>query len=452
MRIQRPIGTDGKKIVVIVGSGFAGLNAAKRFSNKKDVVVYLIDQRNYHLFQPLLYQVATAGLNAGDIAAPIRTQFSTSENIKVHLDKVLSVNLIDKFITVSSGEDDGVFELEYDYIILACGAQHNYFGHPEWEEFAPGLKTLEQAAEIRKRILVAFEKAENEQNPEVQKALLNFIVVGGGPTGVELAGAIADISRTVLVNDFKRIDSTKAKILLLEAGPRLLTPFSEDLSERAKNDLTELGVEVRLNSRVEHIDKNGVIVNGEVIFSRTIIWAAGVQATQLEIVPPPTSDRAGRVLVNKDFSIPEFPFAFVIGDMAALEITPGKFVPGLAPAAIQAGKYTADHILASLQGEKSEPFRYSDKGQLATIGRNRAVMQSGNFKIGGHIAWLAWLFVHVFYLVGFKNRLSVMFTWAWSYLRSKRGARLIPVNEWRLMPQLKKPANRSEISEASKSV
>lgn len=429
MRLRHPTAQEGKKIVVIVGAGFAGLNAAKRLARNKDAVVFLIDQRNYHLFQPLLYQVATAGLNSGDIAVPIRAQFDRSDNVQVHLGKVVAVDLEQRFIKVAEQE----FELEYDFLILACGAQHNYFGHPEWEEFAPGLKTLEQASEIRRRTLSAFERAENELNLEVQQSLMNFVVVGGGATGVELAGAIADISRTVLVDDFKRIQPQKAKIILVEAGERLLTPFEPSLSERARRDLEELGVEVRLNARVEHIDATGVRVNGEFIPSRSVIWAAGVQAARLNITPQIELDRAGRIKVESDLSIPGFPFAFVVGDMAALEIEPGKLVPGLAPAAIQEGKHVAAMILFSMRGLERRPFRYHDKGQIATIGRSRAVLQSGKFKMTGHLAWLAWLFVHVFYLVGFKNRLAVMFTWAWSYLRRKRGARLITEKDWQML-------------------
>lgn len=434
MRIRHPAADEGKKIVVVVGSGFAGLNAAKALSQSKEVAVFLIDQRNYHLFQPLLYQVATAGLNSGEIAVPIRAQFPVTSSVHVHLDKVVGVHLKDKFVRVL-GQSEGL-EIEFDYLVLACGAQHSYFGHPEWEEFAPGLKTLEQAAEIRRRILLAFEHAENALELETQEAFLNFIVVGGGPTGVELAGAIADISRTVLLHDFKRIDPSKAKIILVEAGPRLLSPFSEELSERARRDLIELGVDVRLGARVEHIDEHGVLVNGETIRSRAVIWAAGVQAVMLDIEPTVATDRAGRIKVNSDLSIPEYPDAFVIGDMASLEVEPGKLVPGLAPAAIQEGKHVAHVILSSIKGELRQSFRYLDKGQTATIGRNKAIMQTGRFKATGHFAWLAWLFIHVFYLIGFKNRLAVMFTWAWSYLRSKRGARLISEHEWRLNPKL----------------
>lgn len=437
MRIRHPASDQGRKIVVIAGSGFAGLNAAKFLSRSEDVAVLVIDPRNYHLFQPLLYQVATAGLNSGDIAVPIRAQFPPSSNAHVHMSRVTGADLTKKIVKVSNQEQ--AIEVEYDYLVLACGAQHSYFGHPEWEEFAPGLKTLEQAAEIRKRTLLSFERAENELDLEIQQSLLNFIVVGGGPTGVELAGAIADISRTVLLHDFKRIDPSKARIILVEAGPRLLASFSEDLSERARQDLIDLGVEVRLGARVEHIDQYGVRINDEIIRSHAVIWAAGVQATQLDIQPRIESDRAGRIHVEKDLSIPGFPNAFVVGDMAALEMEPGKFVPALAPAAIQEGQHVAKVILSSIRGQPRMPFRYLDKGQIATIGRSRAVMQSGRLKLTGRLAWLAWLFIHVFYLIGFKNRLSVMFTWAWSYIRAKRGSRLITENEWRLVPVSSNP-------------
>lgn len=433
MKIRHPEAENGKKTVVIVGSGFAGLNAAKALSRSQDVAVFLIDQRNYHLFQPLLYQVATAGLNPADIAVPIRSQFPTSSNVHVHLDKVVGVDLRQRLVKVSgSGHEH---EIEFDFLVLACGAQHSYFGRPEWEEFAPGLKSLEQATEIRRRILLAFERAENELDPVAQKALLNFVIVGGGPTGVEIAGAIADISRTVLVHDFKRIDPTKAVITLLEAAPRLLTPFSEDLSEKARQDLIEMGVHVRLGAKVEDIGANGVRFGDENIESRTVIWAAGIQSAKLDIIPPIETDRAGRIKINSDLSIPGFECAFAIGDMAALEVAPGRLVPGLAPAAIQEGKHVAAVIESTLRGEPRKPFRYRDKGQLATIGRSKAIMQSGRLKVTGHLAWLAWLFVHVFYLVGFKNRMMVMITWAWSYLRSKRGSRLINEHEWRLIPK-----------------
>jgi NADH dehydrogenase len=423
MGFRHPAATRGAKIVVVIGAGFGGLNVAKGLARNPNTFVILIDQRNYHLFQPLLYQVATAGLNAEDIAVPVRAQFGPKDNVQVHLGRVSKVDLNQKFVRVE--ESGRRVDLEFDYVVLACGAQHSYFGHQDWEPYAPGLKTLEQAKDIRRKILLAFEHAENELDPKVQEQLLTFVVVGGGPTGVELAGAIADISRTVLVNDFKRIDSSSAKVLLIEAGPRVLPSFSEDLSDRALKDLQYLGVDVRLNSRVEHIDDEGVVVNGQRIPAKSVFWAAGVQAQSVDISPRPETDRAGRIIARPDCSLSDFPYAFVIGDMASITMADGKQVPGLAPAAVQAGKHTAKMISRLVKGKSTLPFRYLDKGELATIGRNRAVMQTGAVKVTGRLAWLAWLFIHVFYLVGFKNRVSVMYTWVWSYLRRKRGSRVI---------------------------
>ncbi|QLY26139.1 NAD(P)/FAD-dependent oxidoreductase [Bdellovibrio sp. KM01] len=425
MPLQHPKSRE-KKLVVIIGGGFAGLNAAKSLANKDQVHVVLIDQRNHHLFQPLLYQVATAGLNPSDIAVPIRAQFSKVENVEIHMGRVDSVNLEKKFIVT-----DGV-ELSYDYLIVAAGAQHSYFGNPEWEEHAPGLKTVEQATEIRRRILSAFEAAENEMDPEKQKALLNFVVVGAGPTGVELAGAIADIARTVLVKDFNHINPANARVLLVEAGPKILAAFHEKLSEHALQDLKEIGVEVRVSSRVEKIDENGVIIAGEFIPSRSVFWAAGVQASRMKFTPDVAKDRAGRVIVQDDFSIENFRDTFVIGDMAHFEIEKNKSLPGLAPAAMQAGKFVSNVVLQSINGKARSSFKYLDKGQMATIGKRKAIAQYNSLRMTGVIAWLAWLFVHVLYLIGFKNRISVMAEWTWSYIFSKRGARLITSRDWKL--------------------
>lgn len=426
MQIDSPA-QERKKVVVVLGGGFAGLNAAKKLANEPEVFVILIDQRNHHLFQPLLYQVATAGLSPGDIAVPIRNQFAHTPSVQVHWGEVTAVDLKEQIVTSSVSD----LKIKYDYLVLACGARHSYFGHPEWEEYAPGLKTLEQAIEIRRRILSAFENAENEPDPEKQKALLNFVVVGGGPTGVELAGAIADISRTVLVNDFRRIDPSSAKVILVEMLPRLLSAFDEKLAEQARRDLAALGVDVRTSARVERIDAEGVQVGSEFIPSRSVLWAAGVQAASLEIEPAVEMDRAGRIKVNGDLSVPGYENVFVVGDMASLELAPGKLVPGLAPAAIQEGRHAAKLILSSIRGEARPDFRYTDKGQMATIGKYRAVMESGRLKMSGRLAWLAWLLVHVFYLIGFKNRVAVMAQWAWSYLFSKRGARLITETQWK---------------------
>ncbi|UYL10776.1 NAD(P)/FAD-dependent oxidoreductase [Bdellovibrio sp. SKB1291214] len=425
MPLQHPKSSE-KKIVVIIGGGFAGFNAAKSLANKKEVHVILIDRRNHHLFQPLLYQVATAGLNPSDIAVPIRARFAKAENVEIHMGAVEKINLSEKFISTDHGD------LAYDYLIVATGAQHSYFANPEWEEYAPGLKTLEQATEIRRRILSAFEEAENEIDPVKQKSLLNFVVVGAGPTGVELAGAIADIARTVLVKDFNHINPASARVLLVEAGPKILASFNEKLSQRAYRDLQELGVEIRLSSRVEKIDENGVTVAGEFIPSRSVFWAAGVQASRMSFTPEVAKDRAGRVIVRKDFSIENHPDTFVIGDMAHFELSQNNLLPGLAPAAIQAGKFVANVVLQSINGQVRSSFKYLDKGQMATIGKRKAIAQYNSLRMTGVIAWLAWLFVHVLYLIGFKNRISVMAEWTWSYIFSKRGARLITSRDWKL--------------------
>lgn len=414
------------QIAIVVGAGFAGLNAAKSLANREGLQVVLIDRRNHHLFQPLLYQVATAGLNPADIAVPIRVQFRGAPNVEIHLGHVDGVNL-DKRTVFGEGH-----EMPFDYLILACGARHSYFGHPEWEEFAPGLKTLEQATEMRRRMLVAFERAENERDPEKQRAYLTFVVVGGGPTGVELAGAIADISRTAMKGDFRRIDPAKARIVLLEAAPRVLTAFSDDLSERARRDLAELGVDVRTNANVDAIDRDGVTIGSERLYARTVFWAAGVQAERLQIIPPLETDRASRIKVDGDYSIPGFPNVFAVGDMASLEMAPGQLVPGVAPAAIQAGEHAASMILADLAGRARRPFVYNDKGTMATIGKSRAVGQIGRAKLTGRIAWFAWLLIHVYQLIGFRNRVAVLLNWAWNYMFSRREARLITEKEWKL--------------------
>lgn len=414
------------KVAIVVGAGFAGLNAAKALANLEGLRVILVDHRNHHLFQPLLYQVATAGLNPADIAVPIRVQFRGAQNVEIHLGRVEGADL-DRHVVVGQAQ-----EIAYDFLILACGARHSYFGHPEWEEFAPGLKTLEQATEMRRRMLVAFELAENERDPDTQRAYLTFVVVGGGPTGVELAGAIADISRTAMCGDFRRIDPSKAHVVLLEAAPRVLTAFSEELSERARRDLVEIGVEVRTNAKVEAIDAQGVTIGTERLQARTVFWAAGVQAERLKISPALEMDRASRIKVKDDCSVPGHANVFVVGDMASLEMAPGQLVPGVAPAAIQMGNHAARMIAADLVGDPRRPFVYIDKGTLATIGKSRAVGQIGRVKLTGRIAWLAWLFIHVYQLIGFRNRVAVLFNWAWNYLFSKRGARLITEKEWRL--------------------
>ena len=318
-------------------------------------------------------------------------------------------------------------EFGFDYLILACGVQHSYFGRPDWEEFAPGLKTLEQATEIRRRILSAFELAENEMDKKKQESLMTFVIVGAGPTGVELAGAIADISKTVLIHDFKRIDPSKAKVVLIEAGSRVLASFSESLSSQTEEALKTLGVEVRTSTRVKDINADGVQVENEFISSRTVLWAAGVEASKMKIIPEVKKDRAGRITVKEDLSIEGFEDCFVIGDMASREISLNRLVPGVAPAAIQMGKFVANVI----QTNSRRVFVYNDKGQMATIGKHKAVMSFQNIESTGFIAWIAWLFIHIFYLIGFKNKLAVFFQWGWNYVLSKRGARLIISKEWR---------------------
>ena len=426
MYLDHPVRRTGKKLVVIVGGGFAGLNAAKRLANAPGVHVLLVDQRNHHLFQPLLYQVATAGLSPADIAVPIRAQFKHAPNVEIHLGRVDGVNLQQQFVF------GGGNQMPYDYLVLACGARHSYFGHPEWEDFAPGLKTLEQATEIRRRILAAFEIAENELDPEKQKALLTFVVVGAGPTGVELAGAIADISRTVLRDDFRRIDPTKATVLLIEAGPRVLPSFSEPLSQRAARDLAQLGVEVRTGTKVTGIDADGVTIGSEKLVARSVFWAAGVQAAHLEMEPLVETDRTGRIRVTQDFSLAGHSNVFVVGDLAAFDVAPGVSLPGLAPVAIQGGRHAAEMILRDLRQQPREAFTYRDKGQMATIGKSRALAQTRHVALTGRLAWMAWLFVHIFYLIGFRNRATVLTQWAWNYLFSRRESRLITEREWRL--------------------
>ena len=419
MRLQQPARDSGKKVVVIIGGGFGGLNAAKRLANKPGVQVILVDQRNHHLFQPLLYQVATAGLNAADIAVPIRAQFKDATNVETHLGRVERVDLAAGLVC------GGGHELPYDYLILACGAHQSYFGREEWSSCAPGLKTLEQALEIRRRILMAFERAENELDTDRQRALLTFVVVGGGPTGVELAGAIADISRTVLRNDFRRIDPATAHVILVEGGSRILPSFAETLSARAAQDLRELGVDVRTGTVVQDIDADGVTIGADRVQAASVFWAAGIAAARLDTTPSLQVDRVGRVRVNRDFSIPGHPSVFAVGDMASFSLDSGETLPAVAPAAIQGGRHAAEMILRDMAGRSRRPFTYVDKGQMATIGKSRAVAQSGRLAMTGRLAWLAWLFVHVLYLVGVRNRVAVICQWGWNYLFSRRESRII---------------------------
>jgi NADH dehydrogenase len=421
-----------------VGAGFGGLNAAQELGRAKARIT-VIDRRNYHTFQPLLYQVATAGLSPGEIAAPIRSILSSHENVEVLMDEVTGFDLHRRRVETPDGD------IPYDYLIVAAGASHAYFGHDDWEPFAPGLKTIEDALEIRRRVLLAFELAERQVAAGAAAAPINFVVVGGGPTGVELAGTLAEISRHALAHEYRAIDPKTAHILLLEGGPRVLPAYAEDLSRSAQVQLEHLGVEVRTSAMVTQIEAGAIRVGETRLAATVILWAAGVAASPLGKKLDAPVDRAGRVLVQKDLSLPGHPEVFVIGDLAALKDEAGKMLPGVAPVAIQEGNYVAKLIRREirLSGASAAgapflasfprngdvklrlPFHYWDKGSLATIGRAAAVAQFGRIHISGFIAWLAWLFVHILFLIGFRNRLLVFIQWAWSYVTYERGARLI---------------------------
>ncbi|MBL9101646.1 MAG: NAD(P)/FAD-dependent oxidoreductase [Myxococcales bacterium] len=421
-------GNAAPRRVVIVGGGFGGLCAGIKLVRNKEVEVTLIDRRNHHLFQPLLYQVAMAGLSPAEIAYPIRTIFSGRRNIKILLGRAVSVDLARRTLQT----DDG--EVPYDNLILACGARHSYFGHNEWEVYAPGLKSLEEATEIRRRVLTAFELAEKEKDPTRQHKLLTFVVVGGGPTGVELAGALGEISRFTLSRDFRNIDPRRTRVILIEAGPRILPSFDAKLAQRATDDLESLGVTVWTSTKVNKIDADGVYLDGgESLQAATILWAAGVAPAAINKSLGDAGvalDRGGRIMVEQDCSLKDHPEVFVIGDQAHFPVD-GKPLPGLAPVAMQQGRHVAANIVRELKGKPREPFKYLDKGQMATIGRRRAIVEFGRLKFGGFIAWLGWLFVHILYLVGFKNRVEVLLNWTWSYFAFARGARLIVGKDWR---------------------
>ncbi|MBM4187940.1 MAG: NAD(P)/FAD-dependent oxidoreductase [Gemmatimonadetes bacterium] len=425
---MRPVapGDDARvtKRVVVVGGGFAGLYLAKSLANRS-VAVTVIDRNNHHLFQPLLYQIATAALAPGSIASPIRSILNQARNVEVLLAEVIGTDLDANRVRLADGS-----AVDYDYLVLAPGARHCYFGKPEWEELAPGLKSLEDALEIRRRVLTAFELAEREVDPVARRRLLTFVVIGGGPTGVELAGALAEIRRYALRRDFRRIDSRDASVLLLEGGPRLLPSYPAVLSDRAKEALRHLGVDVRTETMVTGVEPGYVHAADWRIPAATVIWAAGNAASPLLESLGAPQDRQGRVLVGPDCSVPGRPNVFVIGDAAAFEHQPGGTLPGICPVAIQMGQYAAAAIEADLAGKPRRPFRYRDKGQLAVIGRGRGVADIGRFETAGFTAWLLWVFVHIFFLIGFRNRVVVMFEWAWSYLTFQRGARLI-TGVWR---------------------
>ncbi len=405
--------------VVIVGGGFGGLWAAKALANKP-VEVTLIDRKNHHVFQPLLYQVATAVLSPGEIAQPIRRILHYAKNIEVILGEVLGFDTANNTVRL-----DGGLEVGFDYLIVAAGARHAYFGHDDWEVSAPGLKTIEDAVEIRRRVLLAFELAERNAYLKGTHEQLNFVVVGGGPTGVELAGAIADIARQALAKDFKAIDTRNARVVLFEGSDRVLGTFASDLSESAKSQLEDLGVDVRLNSFVTDIAPGKVKVNEEWIDCDVVLWATGVAASPIGKLLGAGTDKAGRVLVEPDLTIPGHKNIFVIGDMASLKQESGEPVPGVSPAAMQMGTLTAKNILAEIKGGERKNFRYVDKGTMATIGRSKAIAQFAGLKFKGLIAWMMWLGLHVFFLIGFRNRIIVMLEWFWAYLTRERSARLI---------------------------
>jgi len=411
--------------IVIAGGGFAGINAAKTLGNKKDVKVTLIDKKNHHLFQPLLYQVAMAGLSPAEIAAPIRSILSKYRNIRVLQTKLMDV--IPDENTIKTDFKD----ITYDYLILACGAKTTYFGNENWECNAPGLKTIEQATEIRRRVLSAFEDAERTDEPSMQKFHLTFVIVGGGPTGVELAGAIGEMSRFTLAKDFKNANPKLTRIILVEAGKTILNDFSKKLRERAVRDLEKLGVQVWTSSKVTDIDEKSVTIENEKIQTANVLWAAGIKAFEPAKNLNPKTDYMGRIVVEKDLSIPGHKNIFVTGDLASFEQENIGLLPPLAPVAMQQGTFCAKNILREINGKERLGFAYKDKGKMATIGKSKAIVEVGKLKLSGFFAWLIWLVIHIYYLSGFKNKFFVFLNWTWSYLSFKKGARLILSKKWK---------------------
>ena len=408
---QRSVVQDGSPApiphVLVIGAGFGGLSVVQSL-RKAPVRITVIDQRNHHLFQPLLYQVATAGLSPAEIAAPIRSIVGRMERVTVMLGEVFGIDTAQRLVQF---KDTAVRHLSYDLLVVATGARHSYFGHDEWAGLAPGLKTVEDATFIRRRILLAFERAETEPDPVEQARLLTFVIVGGGPTGVEMAGAVSELARRILARDFRRIHPPSARIVLIEAGRRLLPAFAEDLSAYALNALKRLGVEVRLGAPVTSIEPDCVRLGEERLETRTAIWAAGVQASEAARWLGVEADRVGRVKVTDHLTLPEHPEIFVIGDTALVQDAAGRPVPGLAPAAKEQGRYVADTIEARLEGRPTRPFRYRHLGNLATIGRRSAVIEFGRFRLTGFLAWLLWGAAHIFFLIGFRNRIVVTIDW-----------------------------------------
>ena len=420
------------KHVVIVGAGFVGLNCAKKLGNVEGIKVTVLDRRNHHLFQPLLYQVAMAGLSPAEIAAPIRSILAPYRNIETLMTVVSAIDAERKVVSCDAGE------IAYDYLVVGAGAKHSYFGNEQWEEFAPGLKTLSQATEIRSRVLSAFEEAEKCRDPERRRQLLTFVVVGGGPTGVELAGAMGEMTRYTLTNEFRNIDSRQTRVVLIEGGQRILPAFSTEHSAKATRTLEKLGVQVWTNCSVTEVNAEGVRAGNEFLQAANVMWAAGVRANSLAAKAGWKVDRAGRAIVESDLSVPGFPHTFVAGDMALVMDKKGKPVPGMAPGALQMGRYLGKLIKDEIAGKPRKPFQYWDKGMMATIGRSQAVLESNGLKLSGFPAWIAWLVIHIYYLTGFQNRLFVVMHWCWSYLNFSRGARLIVRKDW----QFWKGANR----------
>jgi NADH dehydrogenase len=435
-----------KPKVVIIGGGFGGLQAAKELAGEA-VEVALIDKKNHHTFQPLLYQVATAVLSPGEIASPIRRILHRAKNVEVILGEAVGFDLEKNSVKLHDGS-----EIPFDYLIVAAGARHSYFGHDEWEKDAPGLKTLEDAVEIRRRVLFAFEVAEREAYLTGVKKHLNFVVIGGGATGVEVAGAIAGIAREALANDFVLIDTRRALVQLFEGGDRILNAFSPELSAKAKKDLEDLGVEVYLNSFVTDIEEGRIKVGEKWVNCDVAVWATGVAASPLGKLLGAETDKAGRVFVQPDLTIPNRKNVFVIGDMVNLKQEDGKLVPGVAPAAIQMAQNATVNILRDLKGEARKDFKYFDKGSMATIGRNKAIAEIGKIKLSGFLAWLAWLFVHLISLIGFRNRLYVLSEWFWAYVTRERSARLITgdAGEMREMPKFLEAKPETKVTKPRK--
>lgn len=404
--------------VVIIGGGFGGLFAARALGSKP-VRVTIIDRANYHLFQPLLYQVAAATLSPGDIAMPLRSIFRNRPNVEVLKAEVKAVDPVGQKISFEGGG------MDYDYVIVAAGVRHSYFGHDEWEEYAPGIKNIDDAFKVRRAVLIAYEQAELALDPREREELLTFVIVGGGPTGVELAGALAEMSRLAMVDEFRRIDPAESRIILLEASDRILPGFPRELSERARISLVKKGVDVRVGSPVTRVTRSSVDVKGEVLRTRTIIWAAGVAASPLGRSLGAPLDKAGRVIVEPDLSIPGHNNVFVIGDMAAFRKPDGSILPGVCQAAMQQGAAAASNILRLIRSRPTREFRYLDKGTMVVIGRTSAVVDMGRIRISGAPAWFVWCFIHILFLIGFRNRFIVMFQWAWDYFTFQKGERLI---------------------------